>query len=407
MKTVLRNKQWAEKYPEVGTGPIPAEPCISPDYYELERERVFRRNWINVCRVDDLPDPGDFFVRDLAVCNASILIMRGKDNVVRGFHNVCSHRGNTVVVTEKGTCETGLFCPFHNWRYDDTGALVGVPDEENFFDLDKGEHGLTPVNTEIWEGFVFVNLDPTPRESLRAYLGGVADQLDGMPLDQMALMQTYKVEEKTNWKIALDAQNEVYHLPFQHSRLIGHTFLLNEKRHTRIQDVVLYNHHTVWACEFVPDFELSPIEAKLAALDTAPEGVRIPQLIAEFDFYVLFPNMVLILFRGPKEDGFVTYNFWPLALDRTIWEIRYYFPRATTAARRIGQEFFKCLIRDVQQEDSIAHEALYAGLASRAKTHLLLQDEEITIRYFHQVLERHMGFYAGSNAEPALRGAAE
>ncbi|MGD9536595.1 MAG: aromatic ring-hydroxylating dioxygenase subunit alpha [Alphaproteobacteria bacterium] len=398
IRTRMRNKQWAEKYPELGTGPVPAEPCILPEYFELERERVFRRTWINVCRVDDVPEPGDFFVRDLVVCKASLLIIRGKDNVIRGFHNVCSHRGNIVSPHERGNCATGLFCPFHNWRYDDKGALVGVPDEENFFNLDKARNGLTPVNLDVWGGFVFVHLDPQPAQSLRDYLGGVAAQLDGCPFDEMRCLQTYKVEERTNWKIALDAQNEVYHLPFQHQRLIGHTFMLNEQKHTRILEVKLFERHTVWSCEFVPNYKLSPLEQLLGRIDKGEEGVRIPQLIGEFDFYVVFPNMVIIPFRGPMEDGFATYNFWPLAYDRTIWEIRYYFPPAKSAGRRISQEFFKCLIRDVQQEDSVAHEALFTGLASRAKTHLQFQDEEITIRYFHKVLEDHVGYYRNRSA---------
>ena len=396
MKTLMRNKQWAEKHPDLSTAPVPAEPCISPEYYELERDRVFRRTWINDCQIGDLPGPGDFFVRDLAVCDASLLIMRGTDGVVRGFHNVCSHRGNVVVRREQGACGPGLFCPFHNWQYNDKGELVGVPDEENFFDLDKSQNGLTPVNTDVWQGFVFVHLDPDPAESLRDYLGEVADQLEGAPFEEMQLMQTYKGEERTNWKIALDAQNEVYHLPFQHPRLVGHTFLLNENKHTRILEAKLFKRHTLWSCELVPDYQLSPLEALLGKIDTSAEGTRIPQLVGEFDFYVLFPNTVVILFRGPLEDGIVTYNFWPLAVDRTIWEIRYYFPPAVSAGRRIGQEFFKCLIRDVQQEDSVAHEALYRGLLSRAKTHLQFQDEEITIRYFHKVLEDHVGFYANA-----------
>ena len=67
MKTLMRNKQWAEKYPALSTGPVPAEPCLSPEYYQLERDRVFDRTWINVCQIGDIPEPGEFFVRDLAV----------------------------------------------------------------------------------------------------------------------------------------------------------------------------------------------------------------------------------------------------------------------------------------------------------------------------------------------------
>ena len=70
---------------------------------------------------------------------------------------------------ERGSCGGALFCRFHNWAYSDRGELVGVPDEENFFGLDKREHGLTPVDTDIWEGFVFVHLDPAPAQTLREY----------------------------------------------------------------------------------------------------------------------------------------------------------------------------------------------------------------------------------------------
>ena len=77
MKTVIRDKQWAEKYPELGMGPVPTEPYYSNEHYELERDRIFRRCWINVGRVDDIPEPGDYFVRDLTICKVSVLIIRG------------------------------------------------------------------------------------------------------------------------------------------------------------------------------------------------------------------------------------------------------------------------------------------------------------------------------------------
>ena len=259
MKTVMREKQWAEKYPDLGTEPVPTEPYVSDEHYELERERIFRRCWINVGRVDEIPNPGDYFVRDIAICKTSVLIIRGSDGVVRGFFNVCSHRGNTLVLDGRGTCPGSVYCHFHNWVYSDTGALIRVPDEENFFDFDKRDHGLTPVNTDFWEGFVFVHLGTEPAETLREYLGGVADQLDGCPFHEMPLMQTYLVDERANWKVGLDAQNELYHLPFQHRRILGDAFLMNDKGHCRFQDVNLYNYHTVWSCEYDPTHKLTPL----------------------------------------------------------------------------------------------------------------------------------------------------
>jgi phenylpropionate dioxygenase-like ring-hydroxylating dioxygenase large terminal subunit len=114
MKTIIADRRWAKKYPKLGTGPISAESCVSAEYFELERERIFRRSWLNVGAVWEIPGPGDYFVRDLAVCNVSILVMRGRDKEVRAFYNVCSHRGNKLVANARGTCRGYLTCNFHS-----------------------------------------------------------------------------------------------------------------------------------------------------------------------------------------------------------------------------------------------------------------------------------------------------
>ena len=124
MRTEIADKRWAKKYPHLGTAPVPAEPCISPEYFELERDRVFRKAWLNVGRVEDIPKPGDYVVRNLDACKASILLIRGKDGVIRGFHNVCSHRGNKVVWTERGSCPGALSCGFHSWTFNTRGELT-------------------------------------------------------------------------------------------------------------------------------------------------------------------------------------------------------------------------------------------------------------------------------------------
>jgi phenylpropionate dioxygenase-like ring-hydroxylating dioxygenase large terminal subunit len=391
MKTVMTNKRWAGKYPQLGTGPVDATPCISPEFFAREREEIFRRSWINVGRVEEVPAAGDYFVRELVICAVSILVMRGRDGVVRAFHNICSHRGNKLVWQPRGRCPGRLACGFHNWAYDAEGQLAYVPDEENFHGFDRREHGLTPIATDIWEGFIFINLDPSPRETLREYLGGVADQLAGCPFGEMRRLRTYLVDEHANWKVALDAQNEVYHLPFQHRFTFPDAFVLKDRKFTRFMDVNLYNYHSVWSCEYNPEHRMSPTEATLNRLDTATNNVRMPQMIGDFDFFVVFPNFVILLFKGVATDFYVTYNFWPLAVDHTIWEIRFHFPPAENAGQRLTQEWMICRLRDTLQEDAKAHESIHQGLASRAKTHLLLQDEEITIRHFHEVLERQMG----------------
>ena len=393
MKTAMREKQWADKYPELGTGPVPAEPIFSEEYFALERDRIFRRTWINVGRVEDIPEAGDFFVRDIVVSGVSLLIIRGSDDVVRGFHNVCSHRGRKLVLEERGSCGSSLICPFHSWVYGDTGELRHVPDEENFFDLDKRTLGLTPVHTDVWEGFIFINLDAEPRETLRQYLGGLADQLDGLPFDNMRLTSTHNVEVHANWKVVQDWQNEAYHFPFQHRRILDGSFMRNEKGHCRYQDVNLYNYHSVWSCEYPQSQKLTPLRVALAADAIYTPLFHPRQMIGKMDHFVVFPNFVILLVQIGLTTTYVTYNLWPLAVDRTIWEIRMHFTEPTGVRERLRQEYFKCITLDTLQEDMVAHENVHAGLATRALSHVILQDDEVPLRFFHKTVEDHVGFY--------------
>lgn len=391
MQNRMINRQWSEKYPKVGRGPVSTEPCISAEYFDRERDLIFRRYWINVGRVEEVAAPADYFVRELEVCRTSILVVCGKDNLVRAFHNVCPHRGNTLVWEERGHCPGRFGCGFHSWAFTTEGQLAAVPDEENFFDLDKSRHGLTPIHCDIWQGFIFINLAAQPAQTLREFLGEVATRLDGCPFDQMRLLRTFKCEERVNWKTALDAQNELYHLPFQHRFTIGDPFVLKDDKFCRFANVNLYDHHSVWSVEFNPHHVELPTEAVLNRLGSAAKRVDMSQRISDFDFYVIFPNMVLLLFRGLASDFYMTYNFWPLAVDRTVWEMRYYFPPATTAGQRLAQEWQIGRLRDTLQEDARAHEGIQKGLAARARPDMVMQDEEIAIRHFHEVVEREMG----------------
>ncbi len=391
MKTSMTDRRWIKKYPELGTAPVSAEPCVSPSYFELERDRIFRRSWLNAGHVCEIPERGDYFVREVAVCDASLLIIRGGDGVVRGFHNVCSHRSNTLVWNAKGKCRGYLTCNFHSWAYDSFGHLKWVPDEENFFDLDKTKHGLTPVATEVWNGFVFVNLDPSPRENLTEYLDGLVPHLKGAGFDKLALAGSYKIDEKANWKVGLDAQNEVYHVPFQHRYIMPDLYVANDAGFIRIADVTFFGRHSVYSLELSAGHKSAPLEELVMQIDQrSPTRFRLP-MATEFEFYLIFPNFVIVCFRGPSNDFYATYNFWPLAVDRTIWEIRLYAPPIGDAAERLVWEFFRTRARLVFDEDAAAHETVHRGLASRAKRHLRFQDEEIQLRHFHKIVEAEVG----------------
>jgi len=372
-------KRWATKYPELGTGALPVEPYISPEYFDLEREHIFRQVWLNVGRIDDVPTPGSYFVREIAVCGASVLITHGSDGVIRAFHNVCSHRGNKLVWEPRGTCGGYLSCCFHGWTYDMEGQLRGVLDEDNFHDLEREQFGLAPLATETWKGFIFIHFQPEPEETLEEFLGGLTEDMRDHDLEQLALAFRFDIEDGANWKVALDAQNEIYHLPILGPVHGAFTDILetNDEGCTRFCDFKRFGRHTLWATDGNPDYVPAGLEQLMGAVPITP--LELP-LKGIFDFYVIFPNMVVAFLPGGM---MFTYNFWPISVDKTIWEQRFHFPRPKTAAELVVQHYRKTQLRDALAEDISGHENVYAGLASRAKSQFVLQDEEVQIRSFH------------------------
>src|SRR5271154_3124122 len=133
---VVERPRLHDRYPELGRGPLPVRPYVDTAYYALEQEHIFKKCWLQVGRVEEIPQSGDYFVKELVACNASVIVTRSRSGTVRAFHNVCSHRMNRVAYERCGTTRK-FFCKFHGWAYDLDGSLTGVPDEGAFFDLDK------------------------------------------------------------------------------------------------------------------------------------------------------------------------------------------------------------------------------------------------------------------------------
>ena len=152
-----------------------------------------------------------------------MIIVRGLDDEVRAFHNVCRHRGNKILwdhspnETASGTCRQ-FMCKYHGWRYGLDGKLNFVLQEEEYFDFDKDDFGLVPVHCDVWEGFIFVNLDPGNAQSLRDFLGPMVNGMAGYPFDIMTERYGHSASVNANWKLFLDAFQEYYHAPILHSQ---------------------------------------------------------------------------------------------------------------------------------------------------------------------------------------------
>src|SRR5687768_3549745 len=188
---------WTQHYPELGTGPISYEDSISPAHYELERDAIFRKSWLNVGRAEELPRNGSYATKELDAARTSLILVRGTDGQIRAFHNICRHRGNKLVWNDfpteetSGTCRQ-FTCKYHAWRYSTEGELTFVQQEQEFFDLDKADYGLAEVQCEVWEGFIFVNLDPDNTTSAKDYLGSLGTGLEGYPFGEMTTVYKYR-----------------------------------------------------------------------------------------------------------------------------------------------------------------------------------------------------------------------
>ncbi len=390
-------RQWALKYPDLGTEPIPVEPCLSEEYFESERDKIFRRVWLNVAREDELPAPGDYIVQDIEIVGSSILIVRGKDGRIRAFHNVCSHRGNKVAGNTRGNCRA-FVCGFHGWAYDLQGGLAHVPDEEHFFDLDRSTCGLKPIAAEVWEGFVFVNMSPRPDQTLREFISEWGEALQGYPFDGMRLRHRYRARIKVNWKIALDAFQEAWHARFVHKRSGGAAYASKDNPYIHALEFKLYPLHRMMSVPGNPEFTPTPLQGvahrfgssyiKMEDYETRlPRGVN-PQRspLWMFDSNYVFPNFSLFVFA----DMFFTYHFWPLAVDQTLWETKTYYPPPGNAGELFSQEYAKCALRDTWLEDLSTLENIQAAISSGSIDHFILQDQEILVRHSHKVIADHV-----------------
>lgn len=411
MNETVRPTRFDKEYPELGTGPIPVQPFISQEYFELERAHLFPNVWLHVGRTEELTEAGSFFVKDLDVPDVSLLIVRDKAGEVRAFHNVCSHRCNRVVRHRAGVA--GQFaCGFHGWIYGLDGTLVGVPDEQQFFDLERAHYGLTPVACETWQGFIFICLASEPLETLTSFLGDHFRALEGYPFARLQACFSWNTEIGCNWKLAQDAFQETYHVPYVHRHSIADALNDGDNAVTYPIACRLNGYHrktsvagnpkTVYGNpKAVNDPNMKtynnpdkPIGS--AALRAGVGGTR-EQFDAEalpagmnparhpnwaFDINGVFPDFYLSL----RPNYYQAYNFRPLAVDRTRFEGRVYYPKMETAGGRFYQEYMKCVLRDVLLEDWSNLEVLQRSIASGAKREMVLQDNEILLRHsFHQI----------------------
>ena len=315
----------------------------SPRVFRRERERIFHREWFCAGRDEQIPEPGDCLVLDVA--GESILVVRTAEGGLAAHYNVCRHRGSRLCAPTEGAAGRlpGVIrCPYHSWTYGLDGTLKGAPHLRGT-GLKREQLSLYPVGVESWGGFLFVNLSPEQARAggrtLEAQLGRASERLSRYPLAELRTARRIVYDVRANWKVILENYNECYHCGPVHPELCevvpafkrrggagldwengvphrdgAYTFTfdgtsrrasfpgLGERERTRHFGDLVY-----------PNFMLSLSPDHVAAFTLWPEGPRRTRVVCDFLFH---PGEMKTRGFDPSD----AVDFWDL-INRQDWSI--------------------------------------------------------------------------------------
>ena len=201
----------------------PVEAFLSPEYAKAEAELLWSKVWQMAGRVEEIPKPGDFITYE--ILNDFILIVRETADRIRAFHNVCPHRGRRLVDTpceQNGACgnKKRFVCGFHGWAFDLQGKNTHVLEAEDWKGwLNEENTSLSEVKVDCWGGWIYINMDLNSG-SLIDFLGDAARVLAPFEFDKMRFKWRQWVIYDANWKTALEAFMEPYHVAGTHPQLL-------------------------------------------------------------------------------------------------------------------------------------------------------------------------------------------
>ncbi len=350
---------------------IPAAWYTDERIFELEKQTVFSRSWQFAAHADQLRAPGDFVTTEIA--GEPIVIVRGNDNVVRGFFNVCRHHA-AAVMTEPAGHASQMRCPYHGWTYSLEGELKGTPDFNGVCNFDREQNGLAPVEISAWENWVLVRLEAKQHSPLNRGTGvrgprrgspaGVLDppvthaqdaramlsdflgsdlinQFQSLNLAKLHWLERRCYTLNCNWKVFVDNYLDGgYHVPHLHKGL---------------DSVLDYSNYTIENGERFC-LQSSPMVSR--AEDDSVSAVRAGKRAL---YYWLYPNFMINCYEGVMDTNLVR----PLAIDRTEVIFDFYFSDISEQSRERNLASVDVGER-IQQEDLDICESVQRGLQSRA-----------------------------------------
>ena len=318
---------------------IPASWYINKDFYQLELNTVFARSWQLAARVDQVSEPGQYVTSDIA--GEPVVVVRGNDNVLRAFFNVCRHHA-AAVMTEPAGKAAQLRCPYHGWTYSLEGELKGTPDFSSVSDFDRANNGLERIELAEWENWIFIKLDPDPESLLDFLSEDLAAQINSLELHKLHWFERRHYSFDCNWKVFVDNYLDGgYHVPYLHKGLDS---VLDYSNYT----IENGKHHCL---------QWSPIVSEGAEAQTG--AVRKGDRAL---YYWIYPNFMINWYDGVMDTNLVV----PRGVDQTEVIFDFYFPDVVSEEARARNLASVAVGQRIQDEDVAICKSVQRGLNSRA-----------------------------------------
>jgi Rieske 2Fe-2S family protein len=334
-----------------GTGcMLPAAAYVDEAVLAWERRHLFAGAWVCAGRADELAEPGAR--RALAVGDDTVLLVRGGDHRLRGFFNVCQHRGHELLPCGTTSTHRSIHCPYHGWRYGLDGTLLSTPRFQPPPGFDRIDHGLVAVAVEEWHGWMMVNVDGTAPWVDDSF-AGVDDVVAPYEPERLVVGATHRYEIDANWKVVTENYHECFHCPNIHPELC---------RVSPPSSGMNYSGHAgLWVggwMELVPGAETMSLDgrsgaASLRGLDDVAQR--------RVEYLGLLPNLLLSL----HPDYVMTHRLEPLTAGRTAIECQWLFAPEAVAADGFDPSFAADFWDLTNRQDWAACEGVQRGLASR------------------------------------------
>jgi len=365
---------------------IPAGRYTDQRFFALEQEHVWRKSWLLAAHIDELPEPGSFRLWDIT--GQPVLLIHGDEGTINAFYNTCRHRG-APVVTERSGSKRRFVCPYHGWCYSREGELLAVRDSEDFGNLDLSTRGLRSIRCERFGNLIFVNFDPQA-PTLLDWLGPIADEWKEFQFENCRLAARHVFDLNCNWKIAMEANTEVYHVRSIHPSTVSP--ILDDRRNVN----TLYRHGHGRMIAPTPKgkvaLDVMPVSPDIAQIDTVGELGRTCT-----QSYGLFPNWVSPL----SQYAIPPILFWPNGINKCRMETWTMAPQWKEGLQpdfwteKNGTE-----LSAVLKEDTQFGEKIQTSMESRGFEGVPLSYQEARIYHWNQAADRMIGI---ENIPPELR----